>query len=90
MPIPKTPQKMFETRSHAWQEVGLLRQINPRVVKRAGLEAVCWCRSFIAVVVLYNNRLSLLGTAVPGRPGHPAHLYSNTLETSSRRPPLSP
>ena len=26
---------MFETRSQAWREVGLLRQISPRVVKRA-------------------------------------------------------
>jgi small conductance mechanosensitive channel len=74
MPIPKTPQKMFETRSQAWQEVGLLRQINPRVVKRARLEAVLLVPVFIAVVVLYDNRLSLLGTKVPGRPGHPAHL----------------
>ena len=40
MPAPRTPQKMFETRSQAWQEVGLLRQINPRVVKRARLEAL--------------------------------------------------
>ena len=35
MPAPRNPSKMFETRSQAWKEVGLLRQISTRVVKRA-------------------------------------------------------
>ena len=26
----KTPPKMFETRSQAWQEAGLLEQVSPR------------------------------------------------------------
>ena len=38
-PRPKTPQRMFETRSQAWKEVGLLRQVDRRVVKRARLDA---------------------------------------------------
>jgi small-conductance mechanosensitive channel len=53
---------MFETRSHAWQEVGLLRQIDPRVVKRARVEALLLVPLFVGVVVLYDNRLSLFGT----------------------------
>jgi small-conductance mechanosensitive channel len=52
---------MFETRSQAWREVGLLRQISPRVVKRARLEALVLVPLFIAVVVFYDNRVSLLG-----------------------------
>ena len=51
MPVPKTPPKMFETRSQAWSEVGLLRQISPRVVKRARLEALRAGLLFVAVVV---------------------------------------
>jgi small conductance mechanosensitive channel len=72
MTIPRTPPKMFETRSQAWQEVGLLRQISPRVVKRARLEALVLVPLFALVVVLYDHRVSLLGT--PGRHGHPATL----------------
>jgi small conductance mechanosensitive channel len=77
MPVPRTPQKMFETRSHAWQEVGLLRQISPRVVKRARLEALVFLPLFVGVVLLYDNRVSLFGThvaAVPGPHGHPAYM----------------
>jgi small conductance mechanosensitive channel len=81
MPIPKTPQKMFETRSQAWQEVGLLRQISPRVVKRARLEALLLLPLFVGVVILYNNRVSLIGT--PGRHGHPGTLEP-ALDTPAR------
>jgi small conductance mechanosensitive channel len=51
---------MFETRSQAWKEVGLLRQINPRVVKRARLEALVLLPLFVAVVVLYEHRYGLI------------------------------
>ena len=54
---------MFETRSHAWQEVGLLRQISPRVVKRARLQALVLLPVFVGVVLLYDSRFSLLGTS---------------------------
>lgn len=62
MPIPPRPSKMFETRSQAWQEVGLLRQISPKVVKRARLEVLVFLPLFVAVVVLYDHRVSLFGT----------------------------
>jgi small-conductance mechanosensitive channel len=61
---------MFETRSHAWQEVGLLRQISPRVVKRARLEALVLLPLFVAIVLFYDNRDSLLGTTVRAAHGH--------------------
>jgi small conductance mechanosensitive channel len=59
--LPKTPPRMFETRSHAWREAGLLRQISPRVVKRARLEALLLVPLFVAVVVVHANRQDLLG-----------------------------
>jgi small-conductance mechanosensitive channel len=57
--------RMFETRSQAWNEVGLLRQINPRVVNRARVEALVLVPLFVAIVVIYDARASLLGTHVP-------------------------
>ncbi|HLL91700.1 MAG TPA: mechanosensitive ion channel family protein [Solirubrobacteraceae bacterium] len=81
MPVPRTPQKLFETRSHAWQEVGLLRQISPRVVKRARLQALLLVPLFVGVVLFYDNRLSLLGTTTPGRHGHPPTTSMEGLET---------
>jgi len=70
---------MFETRSHAWKEVGLLRQINPRVVKRARLDLLFLVPLFVAVVVLYDNRVSLLGAA--GKTGQAAKELEPPLET---------
>jgi small conductance mechanosensitive channel len=67
-PAPKTPPKMFETRSQAWREVGLLRQISPRVVKRARLEALLLIPLFVGVVVAYDNRRSLLDYGNRGKP----------------------
>jgi small conductance mechanosensitive channel len=84
-PAPKTPPKMFETRSHAWREVGLLRQISPRVVKRARLEALVLVPLFVGVVVLYDNRVSLLGTQVAAKHGHAAYKYlEQALDTPIR------
>jgi small-conductance mechanosensitive channel len=52
---------MFETRSQSWKEVGLLREVSPRVVRRARIEALVALLLFVAVVVLYDNRVSLFG-----------------------------
>jgi small-conductance mechanosensitive channel len=73
---------MFETRSHAWKEVGLLRQISPRVVKRARLEALVLIPLFVAVVVVYDNRVSLLGGV--GTHHHPATSLEEPLEAIVR------
>jgi small conductance mechanosensitive channel len=61
MTVPRTPSKMFETRSHAWREVGLLHQISPRLVRRARLEVLLLVPLFVAVVILYDNRASIAG-----------------------------
>lgn len=66
MPRPKTPPKMFETRSHAWSEVGLLDQVSPGAVRRARWEAVLLAALFVVVVVVYENRKSLLGVDAHG------------------------
>ena len=68
MPVPRTPPKMFETRSQAWKEVGLLRQISPQVVKRARLEALVFLPLFVAVVLFYDHRVELFGKHVARRP----------------------
>jgi len=73
---------MFETRSQAWKEVGLLRQISPRVVKRARLEALVLLPLFVAVVALYDHRVSLLGGA--GSHGHPPTSLEEPLEAGVR------
>jgi small-conductance mechanosensitive channel len=52
---------MFETRSQAWREVGLLEQISPRLVRRARLEALLLVPLFVAVVIVYDNRASVAG-----------------------------
>jgi small conductance mechanosensitive channel len=83
MPIPRTPPRMFETRSQAWKEVGLLRQISPRVVKRARLEALVLLPLFVGVVLVYDHRRSLFGTYVAEHPHHPAHY---TLEQAIETP----
>jgi small conductance mechanosensitive channel len=61
MAPPKTPAKMFETRSQAWEEVGLLQQVSPGAVRRARWEALLLGVLFVGVVVLYENRRELLG-----------------------------
>jgi small conductance mechanosensitive channel len=80
MPLPKTPPKMFETRSQAWKEVGLLRQISPRVVKRARLEFLVLLPLFIGIVLVYDHRAQLFGREVGPYTDahhvfHPAHKY---------------
>ena len=50
---------MFETRSQAWREVGLVHQVSPAAVKRARLEALLLVPLFVAVVLLYDNRAQL-------------------------------
>jgi small-conductance mechanosensitive channel len=73
---------MFETRSQAWKEVGLLRQISPRVVKRARLEALVLVPLFVGVVIFYEHRVGILGAA--GRHGAAAKELEPALETLVR------
>ena len=72
-PAPKTPPKMFETRSQAWSEVGLLEQVSPRAARRAGWEAVLLGVLFLVVIVAYETRTSLFGIE-----GHGSSPEANT------------
>jgi len=58
---------MFETRSQAWDEAGLLPQVSPGAVRRARWEALLLVPLFIGVVVLYESRRSLLGLTAHGK-----------------------
>lgn len=65
--ISKAPPRMFETRSQSWREAGLLRQISPGAVRRARWEALVLVPLFIGVIVLFENRRSLLGLNSEGQ-----------------------
>ena len=71
---------MFETHSQAWRDVGLVRQISPRVVKRARLQALVLVPLFAGVVVLYEHRLTLFGRHVSAARGPHGHGAYNTIE----------
>ncbi len=73
MPIPTTPPKMFETRSQAWKEVGLIRQISPKVVKRARVEALVLLPLFAAVVFVFDHRKEWFGEHVAEYTNHEGH-----------------
>ncbi len=52
---------MFETRSEAWEKVGLAVNVSQRAVQRARREAAVLLPLLIAVLVAYELRNSLLG-----------------------------
>jgi small-conductance mechanosensitive channel len=53
------PREMFETRTHAWREVGLEREIERRAATRARWEALVFLPLLIGAIVAYNHRQSL-------------------------------
>jgi small conductance mechanosensitive channel len=53
--------RMFETRSEAWERVGLSVDVSQRAVKRAQREAALLVPLVVALLVAYNNRKSILG-----------------------------
>jgi small-conductance mechanosensitive channel len=53
---------MFETRTHAWREVGLERELSPKRVSRARRDVLIFLPAIAAVLVLYDNR----GDLFPG------------------------
>ena len=55
------PDRMFETRSDAWEAVGLKLDYSDRQVKRARREAMILVVLFIGIVVVYDNRKALWG-----------------------------
>src|SRR5437588_4173671 len=55
-------ERMFETRSDAWEKVGLAMQTSQRTVRRAQREVVVLLPLLIGVLVVYFARNSLFGT----------------------------
>jgi small conductance mechanosensitive channel len=53
--------RMFETRSEAWERVGLSVDVSQRVVRRARREAMVLIPLAIAILVAYDHRADLLG-----------------------------
>lgn len=65
--MPKRPNRLFETHSHSWREVGLARQLSQQAARRARLEVLLLVPLFAAMIVVYNNRQSWLGLDLPVR-----------------------
>jgi small conductance mechanosensitive channel len=58
-------RRVFETRSHAWADVGLARQLSRATVKRARIETIVLIPVIIGLLVAYSHRNQLfpgLGT----------------------------
>src|SRR3954463_1502906 len=59
--------RVFETRSHAWADAGLARQLSRAAVKRARIETLVLLPFAVGVLLLYSHRRQLfpgLGTQV--------------------------
>lgn len=68
--------RMFETRSQSWREAGLLRQISPRVVRRARAEALILVPLFVGVVLFYEHQKALLGKQLAKSLNVPIHIVA--------------
>src|SRR5579862_8788525 len=53
--------RMFETRSHAWEEVGLAMQTSQRAIRRARREVLVLLPLLTGVLVVYFARRSIFG-----------------------------
>ncbi len=54
-------ERMFETRSEAWERVGLAAQVSQRVVRRARRQIFVLLPAIVGVLVLYHYRVDILG-----------------------------
>ena len=52
---------MFETRTDAWEKVGLASNVSPRAVKRAQREIAVLVPALIGVLVVYSERKHIFG-----------------------------
>jgi small conductance mechanosensitive channel len=57
-------ERMFETRSQAWEKVGLAKQVSQETVRRARTEAVLLLGALVAVLIVYSNRKTLFGAGL--------------------------
>ena len=54
-------ERMFETRSHAWEAVGLARQVSQQTVRRARRQAIILLPLIAGVIVAFVNRKQFFG-----------------------------
>ena len=61
MPTPRRrlPRELFETRSHAWQSLGLGEEIAPRFSKRTLFELVASLLALTATLIVYHHRAEI-------------------------------
>src|SRR4051795_13483565 len=52
-------RRVFETRSHAWADVGLARQLSRAAVKRARIETILLIPIIVGILVAYSHRREL-------------------------------
>src|SRR3954463_6869445 len=52
-------RRVFETRSHAWADVGLARQLSRAAVKRARIETILLIPIIVGILVGYSHRREL-------------------------------
>ncbi|HEY2637402.1 MAG TPA: mechanosensitive ion channel family protein [Solirubrobacteraceae bacterium] len=57
-------EKMFQTRSHAWESVGLARQLSMQAARRARREVVVILPLLAGVIVLYYHRKQVFGAGL--------------------------
>ena len=55
---------MFETRTQAWRDAGLARQLTKQAVKRARIEAMVLLALLVGVILVYRHRETLFGAAL--------------------------
>jgi len=60
-------REMFDTKSHAWREVGLAGQVSRQAARRAGRQLLFIVPLLAGVLVAYKYRQRLLGLDVPVR-----------------------
>ncbi len=60
-------ERMFETRSDAWERVGLAMDVSQRAARRARREAAILIPLLIGVLVAYSYRKQLFGVDLPVR-----------------------
>jgi small-conductance mechanosensitive channel len=60
-------QHMFETKSHAWQQVGLARELTRRAARRARIELLILLPLLAGVLLLYTYRKQIFGLDEPVR-----------------------
>jgi len=56
-------ERMLQTRSHAWEEAGLARQLGQRAARRARRDALVMLPLLVGVILFYSYRIDLFGKA---------------------------